>query len=178
MNTNIWNNEKIKTKSKAPVTNAKAEWRKRRDMDDLATEKVQSEDKDGYEEGEGQEDAAEDDGPSAESFDQSGGQRQSKTKSKKNQSMQSGTGIRFERNSSSPPSRISWLQQSLDDSTPLRRTFLAILVAALFLYRGIERRRRDQQKIRNSLTRRSRHYSFVAIVFSSSLFSRYIVSVY
>ena len=125
MNTNIWNNEKIKTKSKAPVTNAKAEWRKRRDMDDLATEKVQSEDKDGYEEGEGQEDAAEDDGPSAESFDQSGGQRQSKTKSKKNQSMQSGTGIRFERNSSSPPSRISWLQQSLDDSTPLRRTFFS-----------------------------------------------------
>ena len=94
-------------------------------MDDLATEKVQSEDKDGYEEGEGQEDAAEDDGPSAESFDQSGGQRQSKTKSKKNQSMQSGTGIRFERNSSSPPSRISWLQQSLDDSTPLRRTFFS-----------------------------------------------------
>ncbi len=132
-------NINIKKQTKVPVTNAKAEWRKKPDIA-LSTEKERSEDRDGDEEGEGQEDAAEDDAPLADSFDQSGDQRQSKTKIKQNQSMQSGTGIRFERNS---PSGICgcnrvWMIVLRSDGN-----FSYCGSRFIPLYRSLEQHRRD-----------------------------------
>lgn len=96
--------------TKAPVTNAKAEWRKKPKIAKTSMDKDGSRDLD--EEG-NQEDAVADDDALGDSFDHSGGQNQSPSKSKNNENQlkQSGTGIRFESDSQ----WYLWLQtESLD----------------------------------------------------------------
>ncbi|XP_059353307.1 uncharacterized protein LOC130700303 isoform X1 [Daphnia carinata] len=76
--------------NQVPATNAKAEWRRK---PDIQMDRQQSEDKDGAEEGKGQED---DDEMLGDSFEQTSEQRQqtpSKKKSIQNQSKQSGTDL-------------------------------------------------------------------------------------
>lgn len=120
----------------APVTYAKAEWRKkpspavRSSSISSSTERNGSRElpetgndgdiQENQENQEYQEEGTDDD-PLGHSFDHSGDQRQtpSKLKSKQNQTKQSGTGIRFESDSQW---YLSWLQQSKS------RSYLSILV--------------------------------------------------